>query len=56
MSHTLLTATLAAIMTELARGPRTTAFSGTAIAMPVGRELWLGSFNADRVAYRPLGR
>jgi hypothetical protein len=39
---------------ELARGPATPAFTGTAIAMQVGDELWLGSFNADRVAYRPL--
>jgi hypothetical protein len=41
---------------ELARGPRTTAFSGTAIAMPVAGDLWLGSFSADRLAYRPLPR
>jgi hypothetical protein len=41
-------------VTELARGPRTPAFTGHAIAIPVGDELWLGSFNADRVAYRPL--
>jgi hypothetical protein len=39
---------------ELARGPATPAFTGTAIAMQVGRELWLGSFNADRLAYRSL--
>ena len=39
---------------ELARGPATPAFTGTAIAMQVGDELWLGSFNADRLAYRPL--
>ena len=43
-------------VTELARGPRTLSFSGTAIAMPVGDELWLGSFTADRLAYRPLKR
>jgi hypothetical protein len=39
---------------ELARGPATPAFTGTAIAMTVGGELWLGSFNADRLAYRAL--
>ena len=39
---------------ELARGPATPAFTGTAIAMQVGDELWLGSFNADRLAYRSL--
>ena len=39
---------------ELARGPATPSFTGTAIAMRVGDELWLGSFNADRLAYRSL--
>jgi hypothetical protein len=39
---------------ELARGPATPAFTGTAIAMRVGSELWLGSFFADRLAYRSL--
>jgi hypothetical protein len=43
-------------VTEIARGPATPAFTGTAIAVPVGDELWLGSFNADRVAYRSLKR
>jgi hypothetical protein len=41
-------------VTEIARGPATPAFTGTAIAMRVGNELWLGSFNADRLAYRSL--
>ena len=41
-------------VTELARGPATPAFTGTAIAMQAGNELWLGSFNADRLAYRTL--
>jgi SMP-30/Gluconolactonase/LRE-like region len=41
-------------VTELARGPATPSFTGTAIAMRAGNELWLGSFNADRLAYRPL--
>jgi len=39
---------------ELARGPATPAFTGTAMAVTVGDELWLGSFNADRLAYRSL--
>jgi hypothetical protein len=43
-------------VTELARGPATPAFTGTAIAMRAGDELWLGSFNADRLAYRALKR
>jgi hypothetical protein len=43
-------------VTEIARGPATPAFTGTAIAMLAGNELWLGSFNADRLAYRPLKR
>jgi hypothetical protein len=41
-------------VTELARGPRTPAYTGTATAVQVGNELWLGSFNADRLAYRSL--
>lgn len=41
-------------VTEIARGPANPAFTGTAIAMRVGDELWLGSFNADRIAYRSL--
>jgi sugar lactone lactonase YvrE len=41
-------------VTELARGPATQAFTGTAIAMTAGNELWLGSFFADRLAYRSL--
>jgi hypothetical protein len=40
--------------TEIARGPRTPSFTGTAMAAVVGNELWLGSFLADRIAYRPL--
>ena len=41
-------------VTEIARGPATKAFTGTAIAMRAGDELWLGSFFADRLAYRSL--
>jgi hypothetical protein len=40
--------------TEIARGERTASFTGTASAVIVGSELWLGSFLADRVAYRRL--
>lgn len=40
--------------TEIARGARTPAFTGTATAVVVGGDLWLGSFLADRVAYRAL--
>jgi SMP-30/Gluconolactonase/LRE-like region len=39
---------------EIARGPRTQSFTGTAMAAVVGKELWLGSFFADRLAYRRL--
>jgi hypothetical protein len=42
------------IATEIARGPRTPSFTGTAMAAIAGNELWLGSFLADRLAYRPL--
>lgn len=41
--------------TEIARGARTPSFTGTASAVVVGRDLWLGSFLSDRLAYRPLG-
>ena len=41
-------------VTEIARGPATPSFTGTAIAMRTGNELWLGSFFADRLAYRSL--
>jgi hypothetical protein len=41
-------------VTEIARGPATPAFTGTAMALRVGDELWLGSFNADRLAYRSV--
>jgi hypothetical protein len=41
-------------VTEIARGPATASFTGTAMAVRVGDELWLGSFNADRLAYRSL--
>jgi hypothetical protein len=43
-------------VTELARGPATPSFTGTAIAMRAGDDLWLGSFFADRIAYRTLSR
>jgi hypothetical protein len=42
------------VATEIARGSRTPAFTGTAMAAVVGNELWLGSFLADRIAYRTL--
>jgi hypothetical protein len=41
-------------VTEIARGPANPSFTGTAMAVRVGDELWLGSFNADRLAYRSL--
>ncbi len=41
-------------VTEIARGPATPAFTGTAIAVVSNGELWLGSFNADRLAYRAI--
>ena len=39
---------------EVARGPAMPAFTGTAMAVRVGDDLWLGSFNADRLAYGAL--
>ena len=43
-------------ITEIGRGPKAPPYTGTATAMPVGDTLWLSSFAADRVAYRPLQR
>jgi hypothetical protein len=40
--------------TEIARGQRTPSFTGTASAVVTGNQLWLGSFLADRLAYRSL--
>jgi len=42
--------------TEIARGPAAAPYTGTATAMPVGDNLWLSSFTADRLAYRGLKR
>jgi len=41
-------------ITEIARGPRAAPYTGTATAIPVGENIWLSSFNVDRVAYRAL--
>jgi SMP-30/Gluconolactonase/LRE-like region len=41
-------------VTEIARGPVAAPYSGTATAVQVGDMLWLSSFSADRIAYRPL--
>jgi hypothetical protein len=43
-------------ITEIGRGPAAPPYTGTAMAVPVGNDLWLSSFIADRVAYRPLKR
>jgi sugar lactone lactonase YvrE len=39
---------------EVARGPAAAPYRGTAMAVQVGNELWLSSFNSDRLAYRSL--
>jgi len=41
-------------ITEIARGPAAPPYTGTATAIPVGGDIWLSSFSADRVAYRAL--
>lgn len=41
-------------VTEIARGPAAAPYTGTAMAVQVGDDLWLSSFSADRVAYRTL--
>ena len=39
---------------ELARGPANPDFSNITMALPVGEELWIGTFAGDRIAYRNL--
>ncbi len=41
-------------VSEVARGPRAAPYTGTATAIPVGGNLWLSSFNVDRIAYRAI--
>jgi hypothetical protein len=36
---------------DLARGPADARFSNITLALPVGEELWIGTFSGDRVAY-----
>lgn len=44
------------VVSDLARFPATPPYSGTATAIPVEGEIWLSSFNGDRVAYAPIPR
>ena len=37
---------------DIARGPANERFSNITMALPVGNELWIGTFAGDRVAYR----
>jgi hypothetical protein len=41
-------------VTEIARGPVAAPYKGTATAVQVSGELWLSSFNSDRVGYKAL--
>jgi len=38
----------------VATGPANPRFSNITMALPVGGELWIGTFAGDRIAYRPL--
>jgi sugar lactone lactonase YvrE len=40
--------------TVVATGPANKHFSNITMALPVGSELWIGSFGGDRIAYRSL--
>ena len=41
------------MLTEvLAKGPADPHFSNITMALPVGEELWIGTFAGDRIAYR----
>ena len=44
----------AMVATEVVRNPAVASFTGATIAVPVAGEVWIGSFHADRVAYRSL--
>jgi hypothetical protein len=37
----------------LAKGPLNASFTGPTIAVPVGKDLWIGSHESDRIAYIP---
>ncbi len=37
---------------DIARGPANERFSNITMALPVGNELWIGTFAGDRIAYR----
>jgi hypothetical protein len=41
-------------ISNLAEGPANAKFSNVTMALPVGGELWIGTFAGDRVAYRSL--
>lgn len=41
-------------VTDVARGPAAPPYTGTATAIPLNGEIWLSSYNGDRVAYGPL--
>lgn len=41
---------------DLARGPANPSFSNITMALPVGEELWIGTFAGDRVAYGLLAQ
>ncbi|MEJ7927450.1 SMP-30/gluconolactonase/LRE family protein [Sphingobium sp. AN641] len=41
-------------VTFLTRRPANPQFSGVSFGLPVGKTLWLGSFTANKLAYRPM--
>lgn len=50
MAFTIDPATM--LDTVLMRGPVSPAFSNATMVLPVGNEIWIGSFSSDRIAYR----
>ncbi|MEP7306992.1 MAG: hypothetical protein ABJA98_15865 [Acidobacteriota bacterium] len=44
------------VVSDLGRWPATPPYGGTATAIPIDGEIWLSSYNGDRVAYGPLSR
>jgi hypothetical protein len=44
------------VVTELAHGPAAPPYTGTATAIPMDGQIWLSSYNGDRIAYGPLSK
>ena len=43
-------------VTFLDKAPADPQFSGVSVALPIGKTLWVGSFSANKLGYRPMPR